>query len=242
MSRKTDTVIEVRDLSVVYPGGERAVDSISLTVKSGEVLGLIGGNGAGKSTTMRALAGALPATGQVLIGGHDMTVRKSANAGRRELGYCPDIGGLPPMATVREVVGVTLAATGAHDQWEKAIEIADRLGLTPAWDKPIDAFSKGMARKTSVLTAILASRTVLILDEPFDGVDPVGSAVVTELIREAADAGVAVILSTHLMEHVGQSCDRVAVMFAGKVVDEVSGRSLRSARGRRRYKHVLEVS
>lgn len=238
----TSEVVRVTNLSVVYPGGERAVDSIDLTVHAGEVLGLIGGNGAGKSTTMKALAGALPATGQVLIGGHDMTNRKSSNAGRRELGYCPDVGGLPQMATVREVVGVTLAATGAHGQWDRAMGIAERLGLMPAWDKPIDSFSKGMSRKTSVLAAILASRSVLILDEPFDGVDPVGSAVVTELVREAADAGVAVILSTHLMDHVAVSCDRVAVMAHGKVVDTARGRSLRSARGRRKYKHLLEIS
>lgn len=238
-----DGNVGVRDLVVVYPGGRRAVAGVSLSVPAGGVLGLLGGNGAGKSTTLKVLAGAWPASsGQVSVLGHDVTAGDGGDPARLRIGYCPDVGGLPPALTVRELVGTTLATTGRGHLWPAALELADRLGVTERLDQRTTSFSHGVSRRVSVLLACLASDGVLLLDEPFDGVDPVGSNVIIELVREAAAAGTAVIVSTHQLHLAARACDQAAVMVRGGVRWAGPMSQLAGPRGAARYEAMVSRS
>jgi len=232
--------VGVRDLVVDYPGGKRAVAGISLTVPRGGVLGLLGGNGAGKSTTLKVLAGAWPASsGQVNVLGQKMASADGGDGARMRIGYCPDVGGLPPNLTVRELVGLTLATTGRGHLWPAALQLAERLSVAERLDQRTSAFSHGVSRRVSVLLACLASDGVLLLDEPFDGVDPVGSAVIIELVREAAVAGTAVIVSTHQLDVAAQVCDQAAVMVDGSICWSGPMRQLTGRRGLARYNALV---
>lgn len=232
--------VQVRDLTVEYPGGRRAVDQVTFSVPAGGVLGLLGNNGAGKSTTMRVLAGALlPTDGHVLIGGHDVSDAAQADHARALVGYSPSPVGLAPMLTVRECIGLALAAGRLGDRWPDALALAQRLSVDEVLDERTHTFSHGMARRVSVLIAVLTSSSLLLLDEPFDGVDAVGSKVVCELIGEAAAAGVAVVVSTHLLDLATDVCDQVAVMVDGQVVAAAEASYLTGRRGAARYARML---
>lgn len=235
--------VVVRDLVVRYEAGRDVVGGVSFRVPPGGVIGLVGGNGAGKSTTMRVIAGLRQATsGAVLVDGHDLSTRSGLHAARSVIGYCPDTGGLPPELTPAECIGLALSTSGRLDLWPAAYELAERLDLTGALHRPTREFSHGMSRRTSVLLAVIgaANTRVLILDEPFDGVDVAGAAVVTELIGEARANGVAVIVSTHEHGLATRICDQIAVMANGRIVAAVHGDQVRSRRGERRYAQLLE--
>ncbi len=236
-------MIEVRDLHVTYDGGKVAVDGVSLRVPAGGVLALLGSNGAGKSTTMKAIAGAWPLTsGTVAVDGQVVRSAAGADKTRSRIGYCPDVGGLPPMMTVRELIGITLAATGRLSMWPSALGLAERLSVADRLDHPAHTFSHGVARRVSVLLACLGQDGVLLLDEPFDGVDPVGARAIVDLVAEHQSAGGAAIVSTHQLEWAVEVADQVAVMTAGKVRDAGLGRDFAGARGARRYGAVLDAA
>ena len=238
----TSDAVIVRDLVVRYEAGRDVVSSVSLRVPAGGVLGLVGGNGAGKSTIMRVIAGILPATsGTVLVDGHDLSTDSGLRAARAVIGYCPDTGGLPPQLTPAECIGLALATNGRLDLWPAAHELAERLDLTRVLHRPTREFSHGMARRTSVLLAVIASVStkILILDEPFDGVDSSGAGVVTSLINESRARGVAVLVSTHEQGMATRVCDQIAVMSRGHIVASLHTASLRSRRGERRYAQLL---
>lgn len=234
------SMVEVCDLVVEYPGGARAVDEVSMSVAPGKVLALLGGNGAGKSTTLRVLSGGMPPTGGLaLVAGNDMSDPAAAEAARAVLGYCPDEGGLFPALTVRECIGLALASVGATDRWPQAFDLAAELDLTRVLDRPTGSFSHGMSRRTSVLLAVLTSSEVLLLDEPFDGVDALGAATMMSLVRRAAAAGLAVVVSTHLLELAVSIADNVAVMVDGRVVGRGRVQAFTGALGAARYTRML---
>lgn len=232
--------VELCDLVVEYPGGARAVDGVDLAVTGGKVLALLGGNGAGKSTSLRVMAGVMPATsGQVRVGGYDMARQGEAEAARALVGYCPDTGGLPTALTVRECIGLALASVDATDRWPQAYDLADELGLTRVLDRPTGSFSHGMARRTSVLLAVLTSSEVLLLDEPFDGVDALGSQAIVTQVKRAAAAGLAVVVSTHLLELAVAVADHVAVMVDGRVTGKGRVQAFTGPIGAARYARLL---
>lgn len=234
--------ISVSNLTVVYPSGRRAVDGASFTVAPGEVVALLGGNGAGKSTTMKVLAGVVPATaGTVTVAGQDLSTDSGADTARSVTGYCPDIGGLPRQLSVRECIGLALACTHELQFWPAAFELAERLDLARVLDDQVGSFSHGMARRTSALLALLGAKGVLLLDEPFDGVDADGVAVLSEAIRAAADAGLAVVISTHLMDVATTVADRCVVMADGRVVAEIDPADLAGPDGAARYLDLLHT-
>jgi ABC-2 type transport system ATP-binding protein len=167
--------VRITDLTIRY-GEVVAVDRVTLVVAPGQVMGLLGGNGAGKSSTLRAVAGVNPPTsGEVVVAGFNLADPRQVEKARQAVGYCPDLGGLIPAATPREHIAATLAFRGLTHLWPQAYELLDRFELAGALDRLTGGFSHGMARRLSVVLAALTAEQVLILDEPFDGVDPQGS-------------------------------------------------------------------
>lgn len=235
-----ESVIDVQDLTIRY-GDVAAVKGLDLSLHRGEVLGLLGGNGAGKSSTLRAIAGVNPpTTGTLLVAGHDMADRKGVEKGRAAVGYCPDVGGLVRQSTVREHVALALAIRGNTHRWAQALEQVEKFDLLTVIDRPTAGFSHGMSRRLSVLLAVLTAQDVLILDEPFDGVDPLGVDATMDAITTARTAGLGVLVSTHLIDLLVQVSDRLAVMVGGKVVAQDTAEGFAGATGKERYADLLK--
>ncbi len=192
-----------------------AVDRLSVTVGVGEVVGLLGPNGAGKSTTMRVAAGVtLPSGGKVAVAGKDVVADRVA--AKLQLGYVPDVGGLFPRLTGWEHVELT-ARLRMLDNWvPAATTLLEQLDLEDAAGQRTATYSHGMGRRLALALALLAAPPLLLLDEPFDGVDPAGTRTVRRLIGDAAADGAGVLVSTHLLDQVRHVCDRLLVMRAGR--------------------------
>jgi ABC-2 type transport system ATP-binding protein len=232
-------VVEVSGLRVEF-GPVVAVDGIDLTVRSGGSLSLVGRNGAGKSTTLRALAGVLPATaGSITISGVSAQVDPAAV--RARVGYCPDVGGLIPRATPWEHLQLGAALRGLRrGSWEKRAEnLLDRFDLRLAADRITSGFSHGMGRRMSVVLAAYAEPDVLLLDEPFDGVDPLGVDATLGVIAEARVRGAAVLVSTHLLPLAVRACDEVLVLRQGRVVAASPAEEMAGELGAQRYRSLL---
>ena len=232
-------LVDVTGLTIQY-GQVSAVKDISFTVESGQVVGLIGGNGAGKSSTLRAVAGVNPPTfGSIHIRGRDLSDPAQAAQAHRVTGYCPDVGGLIPRATIREHLALALAFRHHTDLWPQALGLVEQFGLLYALDRTVAGFSHGECRRLSVVLAGVTSREVLILDEPFDGVDPLGVEATLSLVSEASAAGVGVIVSTHLLSLLTACADDVVVMAAGNLVDRGSVDLFKGDEGAARYTALL---
>jgi ABC-type multidrug transport system ATPase subunit len=216
-------MIVVRDLVKRYktPGrGElTAVDHLSFTVAKGEVYGLLGPNGAGKTTTLRALATLVePDEGVIEIAGVDRI--KSPLEAREMLAYVPAEGGLPKRLTAREVVRLFARIQGTPSPDEAADQLLDRMGATPYADTACGELSTGMKRRVVLARALVHAPAAMFLDEPTDGLDVPGRRDVLALIRAEAEAGRAVILSSHIMGEVERVVDRIGVMAKGRLVCE----------------------
>ncbi|MGV8850236.1 MAG: ABC transporter ATP-binding protein [Propionibacteriaceae bacterium] len=233
------TGVELHEVTIRY-GDVVAVDRLSLRITEGRVLGMLGGNGAGKSSTLRAIGGVNAHTsGHLSVAGFDMSTPDGADAARALVGYCPDIGGLISQATPDEHVDLVTSLRGTRGGKVVADELMERFGLSPVRDRPTGTFSHGMQRRLSVLLAVLTAREVLVLDEPFDGVDPTGVDVTVAAIREAARAGMAVVVSTHLQHLLTSASDHIAVLQSGRLAAEGSASDFSGAAGERRYTDLL---
>jgi len=231
-------VVEVRDLIVRF-GDVLAIAGFDLTLPAGASVALVGRNGAGKSTTLKVLAGVLPPTsGSVVIGGVD-AVRDPSGAKFR-VGYCPDVGGLIPRATPWEHLQLAATLRRMPSGWEeRARDLLDRFDLGSVAHRISAGFSHGMGRRMSVVLATFHSPDVLLLDEPFDGVDPLGVDATMEIIRELRLAGSAVLISTHLLSLAVQACDEAVVLRQGRVVAAAPAHELAGDSGAERYRSLL---
>ncbi len=228
------------DAVTIRYGDVTAVDALTLDIPRGRVLGMLGGNGAGKSSTLRAIGGVNAHTsGRLLVAGHDMATPDGAEAARALVGYCPDIGGLIAQATPREHVELVMTLRRTRAQAARAEELLVRFGLADVRDRPAGTFSHGMQRRLSVLLAILTATDVLVLDEPFDGVDPTGVDVTVAAVRQAARDGMAVVVSTHLQHLLTQCSDDVAVLVQGRVRAQGPASDFTGDEGVRRYAELL---
>lgn len=230
--------VEVEGLVVEYDG-VRAVDGIDLRVRASDSVALVGRNGAGKSTTMRVLAGLVPATeGTVVVGGVD--ARTNATAARWHVGYCPDIGGLIPRATPWEHLQLAASIRGLPGGWEaRARDLLDKFDLTGAADRVTAGFSHGMGRRMSVVLAAFHEPSVLLLDEPFDGVDPLGVEATIDLVTEARVRGAAVLISTHMLDLAAQSATEIMVLTGGRVASAAPAEEFHGEGGRAKYRALL---
>jgi len=232
-------VVEVLGLEVRF-GGVEAVAGVSFAADRGEALALLGRNGAGKSTTMRVLAGVIPATdGTVMVSGYD--ARRQTLEVKRHVGYCPDVGGLVPRATPWEHLQLAARLRRMPHGWEnRARDLLETFDLADVAHRVTAGFSHGMGRRLSVVLATFHEPDVLLLDEPFDGVDPLGTDATLAEIRAVGQRGGTVILSTHLRELAVQACDRAVVLRGGSAVATAPSADLSGSDGEVRYRDLLE--
>ena len=230
-------VVRVEGLTVRF-GAVDAVRGIDLAVPPGGSVALVGRNGAGKSTTLRVLAGVVPATGgRVHVGGVD--ARRDPQAVKHLTGYCPDVGGLVPRSTPWEHLQLAARLRGLTGWEARAQDLLERFDLADVADRVTAGFSHGMGRRLSVVLAAFHSPAVLLLDEPFDGVDPLGVDAAMGVIRELRLAGSAVLVSTHLLDLAVQACEQAVVLRGGVVVAAAPVAELAGREGADRYRSLL---
>jgi ABC-2 type transport system ATP-binding protein len=235
----TAPLVDVDALWVRF-GPVDAVQGIDLSVPAGTATALLGRNGAGKSTTMRVLAGVIPPTGGVVrVAGLD--IRQDTLAVKRLTGYCPDVGGLVPRATPWEHLQLAARLRRMETGWEaRARDMLERFDLGAATHRVTAGFSHGMGRRMSVILAAFHKPKVLLLDEPFDGVDPLGVEATMEVIADARAEGAAVIVSTHLRELAVDACQDTYVLRGGQAVAQLPAAQMSGEEGARAYRSLLD--
>jgi len=220
--------LAVEATALVKDFGEvRAVDGIDLAVPSGSIFGLLGPNGAGKTTILRLLLGIIdPTSGSRNVLGHSRPLEAA-----HEVGYLPEERGLYPSMTAREAVAFMGALRGLplSEGRRRADALLGRHNLGEWARKPVRTLSKGMAQTVQLLGSIVHRPRLIVLDEPFSGLDAINQQRLEQLIREEADSGATIIFSTHVIAHAERLCERVAIIAAGRVafdgsVDEARGR------------------
>jgi len=205
----------------------RAVDGVSLAVPAGSIYGLLGPNGAGKTTMLRMLLGIIdPSSGTRRILGHEHPLDAAA-----EVGYLPEERGLYPAMHARDAIAFVGALRGLplREGRRRADELLQAHGLGDWAGKPIRNLSKGMAQTVQLLGTIVHEPRLIVLDEPFAGLDAINQGRLEELIRRKAREGATIIFSTHVIAHAERLCERIAIIAKGKVVfegrvDEARGR------------------
>ena len=212
-----DVVISAHGLVKAY-GGHRAVDAIDLEVRRGEIFGLLGPNGAGKTTTILMMLGLTEASGGAVdVLGYD-PVREPLEVKRR-VGYLPDAVGFYDHLTARENLAYTARLLGVprSQAGRRIMEALESVRLADVADRRVSTFSRGMRQRLGIAEIVLKQAEVAILDEPTSGLDPHATHELLEMIRGLKRCGVAVLLSSHLLDRVQSVCDRVALFSKGKV-------------------------
>jgi ABC-2 type transport system ATP-binding protein len=222
----TDLAVEAVDLVKDF-NETRAVDRVSLAVPAGSIYGLLGPNGAGKTTTLRMLLGIIdPSSGTRRVLGRERPLEAAP-----EIGYLPEERGLYPAMHARDAIAFMGALRGLplKEGRRRADALLGEHGLGEWARKPIRTLSKGMAQTVQLLGTIIHKPRLIVLDEPFSGLDAINQARLEELIRSEARAGVTIIFSTHVIAHAERLCERVAIIAKGRVafdggVDEARSR------------------
>ncbi|SHH53938.1 ABC-2 type transport system ATP-binding protein [Jatrophihabitans endophyticus] len=222
----TDVPVSVRNLVKEYSGGYRAVDDISFRVEKGQVVGLLGPNGAGKTTALRVLVGLItPTSGELHVFGQPVAPGAPVLS---RLGSFIEGPGFLPHLTGRENLRLYWAATGRPDDEAEFTVALDIAGLGGSIDRRVRTYSQGMRQRLGIAQAMLGLPELLVLDEPTNGLDPPQIAEMREVMKQYADTGRTVVVSSHLLSEVEQTCTHVVVMHKGRVVsagsvDEISG-------------------
>ncbi|MEW5870346.1 MAG: ABC transporter ATP-binding protein [Chloroflexota bacterium] len=212
------SLIETRNLVKRY-GDKIAVDNVSFDVFSGEIFGFLGPNGAGKTTTIKMIVGLLqPTSGTVKVGGFD--VQQQPIQAKTINGYVPDEPNLYAKLSGRELLRfVGDLYNLSRPQTERRIDELLRLfDLVHAADDTVDSYSHGMQQKTSLAAALMHDPRVLVLDEPTVGLDPKSARLIKDILRQMAERGAAVFLSTHILEIAERMCDRIGIINKGSLI------------------------
>ena len=216
-----ETMLEIQNLTKVYPGGKRAVDGLSLAVRAGEIYGFIGHNGAGKSTTIRAVCGVMDFDGgSIRVAGHD--VRAQALEAKRRMAYLPDTPEPYPFMTGAQFISLTadLYGVGEKERSERTQRYAALFGMEQSLGELAGAYSHGMKQKLMLIAALVHQPSLLVLDEPFVGLDPEASFHLKEVMRALCAQGRAIFFSTHVLEVAEKLCSRVGIIRAGRMIAE----------------------
>ena len=211
-------MLDIQHLTKTY-GEKKAVDDLTLHIAPGEIYGFIGHNGAGKTTTLRSVAGIQQFDkGEILIAGH--SVRTEPLECKRVLAYIPDnpdlydfMSGIKYLNFIADVFGV-----GADERAERIRRWAGEFELTDDLAQPIAAYSHGMKQKLAIISAWLHEPKLILMDEPFVGLDPKAAHILKGMMREHCAGGGAIFFSTHVLEVAEKLCDKVAIIRRGKLV------------------------
>ena len=222
-------MLTISHFSKTYKGDRRAVDDLSLTVEAGDIFGFIGHNGAGKTTTIRAVVGVLDFTeGEILIDGH--SVKSDPVACKSVTAYIPDnpdlyehLTGIQYLNFIGDVFRV-----GKAEREARVADYAGRFELTGSLGGLISSYSHGMKQKLAIIAAWLHRPRLVIMDEPFVGLDPKASHLLKGMMRKLCDQGGAIFFSTHVLEVAEKLCDKVAIIKGGRLIrsgtmEEVKG-------------------
>lgn len=223
-----EIMLTIKNLTKIY-GEKRAVDDLSLHIAPGEIYGFIGHNGAGKTTTLKSVVGILQFDeGEILIDGK--SVKEQPIACKQEIAYIPDnpdlyefMTGIKYLNFIADIFGVSPA-----DRQERIHKYADLFELTQDLAQPIAAYSHGMKQKLAIIAAWIHQPKLIIMDEPFVGLDPKASHLLKQMMRETCDEGSAIFFSTHVLEVAEKLCDKVAIIKGGRLIrsgtmEEVKG-------------------
>ena len=221
-------MLDIQHLTKRY-GEKKAVDDLSLHIAPGEIYGFIGHNGAGKTTTLKAVVGILPfEEGEITING--VSVKTDPLTCKRQLAYIPDNPDLYDYMTGSKYLNfiADIFGVGAEERQERIRKYADLFELTDDLAQPIAAYSHGMKQKLAIISAWLHQPKLIIMDEPFVGLDPKASHLLKGMMRDVCDAGGAIFFSTHVLEVAEKLCDKVAIIKGGKLIrsgtmEEVKG-------------------
>jgi ABC-2 type transport system ATP-binding protein len=212
------TLIETNALVKRY-GDKVAVNNVSFNVQSGEVFGFLGPNGAGKTTTIKMIVGLLqPTSGTIKVAGYD--VQAQPLQAKAASGYVPDTPNLYAKLTGRELLRFVgdLYDLDKQQVAQRTEELLRVLDLGEAADNTVDSYSHGMQQKASLAAALMHDPKVLVLDEPTVGLDPKSARLIKDILRQMADRGAAVFLSTHILEIAERMCDRIGIINKGELV------------------------
>lgn len=221
-------MLKIEHLTKLY-GAKRAVDDLSLHICPGEIYGFIGHNGAGKTTTLKACCGILQYdSGEITVDG--VSMKQDPLACKSKIAYIPDnpdlyefMTGIQFLNFVSDIFGVS-----AMDRQERIRKYADTFEITDDLASPISAYSHGMKQKLAIISALIHEPKLIIMDEPFVGLDPKATYLLKEFMREMCDRGSAIFFSTHVLEVAEKLCDKVAIIKSGKLIrsgtmEEVKG-------------------
>ena len=228
-------MLELRGITKSY-GGRRVLDDISFDVAPGRLTGFVGGNGAGKTTTMRIVLGVLADDGgSVTLNGHPLTA-----ADRRRFGYMPEERGLYPKMKVLEQIVYLARLHGYNkvDATAQARTLLEQLGLGERLNDNVETLSLGNQQRAQIAAALVHDPQVLILDEPFSGLDPLAVDVVAGVLQERAARGVAVIFSSHQLDVVERLCDDLVIIAGGTIRAAGPRERLRDEHSTRRYELI----
>ena len=214
-----NVMLEIKNYSKAYGEGKKAADNVSLQVMSGDIFGFIGHNGAGKSTTIRAVVGVLDFTeGEILIDGH--SVKSEPMECKRITAYIPDnpdlyenLTGIQYLNFVADVFDIDEA-----ERQEKIKKYADTFEITDALGDLISSYSHGMKQKVAIISALIHDPKLLVLDEPFVGLDPKATFVLKEIMHEMCEKGTAIFFSTHVLDVAEKLCNKVAIIRKGQII------------------------
>lgn len=221
-------MLKIENLIKNY-GEKRAVDNLSLHIRPGEIYGFIGHNGAGKTTTIKTCCGILQYdSGEIYVDG--VSLKQNPLACKAKLAYIPDNPDLYEFMTGIQFLnfGADIFGVSSSDRQARIRRQADAFELTDDLAQPVSAYSHGMKQKLAIIAALLHNPKLIIMDEPFVGLDPKASHLLKELMREICDNGGAIFFSTHVLEVAEKLCDKVAIIKGGRLIksgtmDEVRG-------------------
>ena len=214
-------MLKIEHLTKSY-SGKKAVDDLSLEIKSGEIYGFIGHNGAGKTTTIKSACGILKFdSGDIFVDG--VSVKSDPIACKQKIAYIPDnpdlydfLPAIKYLNFIADIYGVT-----KEERTERIKEYADLFGLTDDLAQPISSYSHGMKQKLAIISALIHKPKLMLLDEPFVGLDPTAPHQLKLIMRKMCDEGGAIFFSTHVLEVAEKLCDKIAIIKSGKLL--VSG-------------------
>ncbi len=218
----TNSVLEIRYFSKSYKADTKAVDDVSINVMGGDIYGFIGHNGAGKSTTIRAVVGVLDFTdGEIIIDGH--SVKDEPIACKKVTAYIPDnpdlydnLTGIQYLNFIADVFGI-----GDTEREQSIRKYADLFEITDALGDLIGSYSHGMKQKVAIISALIHKPRLMVLDEPFVGLDPKATFTLKEVMHEMCNEGTAIFFSTHVLDVAEKLCNKVSIIKHGKII--VSG-------------------